>query len=93
MQGNNFLIAVTLALALVVGAILSLATGSWWFLPLVAAIHLTATATVIAVTLRLASQQGKPDPLTEAWLASEASSDGRSRRRQEEQVFGIPERR
>ena len=70
------------ATALVVGAIVVLATGSWWALGLVLLVHLLGGGAAVAYALNRASQSGdKPDPVTEARLEEEeAGSEPRPHR-------------
>ena len=70
-SGTRLLIGFTLAAAIVVGAIISLATGSWWFLALAVAVHVIATFMVMATIGNRLRQQDKPDPVTEARLVEE----------------------
>jgi membrane protein implicated in regulation of membrane protease activity len=72
-SGTRLLVGFTLAVAIVVGAVVSLATGSWWFLILAIAVHLIATATVLGTIGSRLRQQEKPDPVTEARLAEQPS--------------------
>lgn len=65
-SGTRLLVLFTLAAALVVGVVVSLATGSWWFLVLAVGLHAAATALVLLGVFRLVAQEDKPDPLTEA---------------------------
>lgn len=65
------MVGFTLAVALVVGAVVSLATGSWWFLILAVGIHLICTVIVLGTIGRRLGQEEKPDPVTEARLAEE----------------------
>ena len=70
-SGTRLLIAFTLAAAIVVGAVISLATGSWWFLALAVAVHGFATFVVMATIGNRLREQDKPDPVTEARLLEE----------------------
>ena len=65
-SGTRLLIGFTLAVAIVVGAIISLATGSWWFLILAIAVHAFGTFIVMGTIASRLRQQDKPDPVTEA---------------------------
>jgi membrane protein implicated in regulation of membrane protease activity len=65
-SGTRLLLAFTLAMAIVLGAIVSLATGSWWFLAAAVAVHVIATFTVMALIGGRLREQDKPDPVTEA---------------------------
>jgi hypothetical protein len=65
------MIGFTFAVVLVVGAIVSLATGSWWFLILAIGIHaIASTAVLLTIGSRL-KQEDKPDPVTEARMAED----------------------
>jgi membrane protein implicated in regulation of membrane protease activity len=60
------------ALALMVGAIASLALGSWWILVAVLAVHAVISAIVVGYAWRQASRTvDKPDPVTEARVEQE----------------------
>jgi len=69
------------ALALMVGAIASLALGSWWILVVVLAAHAVISAIVIAYAWRQASRTAdKPDPVTEARVEEEGEDKPRAAR-------------
>jgi membrane protein implicated in regulation of membrane protease activity len=70
----RMLVIFTAATALVVGAVIALATGSWWILPLVILAHVLATLLVLAVTGKALTQYDKPDPNVEA--REEPEGDG-----------------
>ena len=53
MASSRLLITVSLAFAVVLGAFLTLISGSWAWLPLVLAVHAGGTAAVVIVTMRL----------------------------------------
>jgi membrane protein implicated in regulation of membrane protease activity len=74
-SGNRLLILFTFAVALVVGAIISLAVGSWWVLAAAVAVHLIATALVLGVIGSRLRQADKPDPVTEARITEERHTD------------------
>jgi membrane protein implicated in regulation of membrane protease activity len=64
------------ALALMIGAIASLALGSWWILIAVLAAHAVISAVVVAYAWRHASSTAdKPDPVTEARAEEEGDDD------------------
>jgi membrane protein implicated in regulation of membrane protease activity len=64
------------ALALMVGAIASLALGSWWILVAVLAVHALVSAVVIGYAWHQAGRSvDKPDPLTEARLEQESDEE------------------
>jgi membrane protein implicated in regulation of membrane protease activity len=62
------LTAFTLAAAIVVGAIVSLATNSWWFLLIAVAIHAVVSTIVLGLVFKATNQGDKPDPVTEAHM-------------------------
>ena len=72
--GNNrLLLAVSFGTFAVVGAVIGLATGSWWFLAVAMAVHVLVTAVVLgAVGSLLAGDQDKPAP-TEVARREEAT--------------------
>jgi len=70
-SGTRLLIGFTLGVMIVVGAIVSLATGSWWFLILAIGMHAIATVIVLTTIGSRLREQDKPDPVTEARLAEE----------------------
>jgi membrane protein implicated in regulation of membrane protease activity len=65
-SGTRLLVIFTFAIALVVGAVISLALGSWWILGAAVAVHAIATALVLGVVARRLQEADKPDPITEA---------------------------
>jgi membrane protein implicated in regulation of membrane protease activity len=71
-SGSKLLIGFTFGTAIVVGVVVSLATGSWWFLALALAIHALGTFIVMRGISKRLEQQEKPDPTTEARLEDEA---------------------
>lgn len=75
-SGTRLLIGFTLAAAIVVGAVISLATGSWWFLILALGVHAIGTITVMVVLWHRLREQDKPDPVTEARLLEERDREG-----------------
>jgi hypothetical protein len=78
-MGNpRLLVAYTLGVALVLGAILVLATNSWWALVGVLAVHFAASAFFLMYTLRRVEQGDKPDPVTEAHIEA-GDNDSRTR--------------
>ena len=78
-SGTRLMVGFSLAVALVVGAVVSLATGSWWFLILAVVVHLIATVTVLATIGSRLRQEEKPDPVTEARIAEEPAEAERER--------------
>lgn len=75
MFGNpKLLFWVTLAGAVIVAAILVLATGKWWtiFLPLAA--HGIGSTLVMTGVLRMLDERDKPDPVTQAHLDEQGNT-------------------
>ena len=59
------------ATLLVVAAVVGLATGMWWVLGVVLALHLITFAVVMTPVMRSLQGGDKPDPVTEARLEEE----------------------
>jgi membrane protein implicated in regulation of membrane protease activity len=74
-SGTRLLVIFTLGAAIVVGAVVSLITGSWWFLALALAIHCIATFLVMGAIGSRLRQQEVEDPVTEARLAEERAEE------------------
>lgn len=72
---NRVLLAMTFLAALVVGAVVSLATGSWWFLPLALAVHALGTVAVAAIVLAMTTQTEHLSPSAAAALEDEGVDD------------------
>ncbi|HKG39289.1 MAG TPA: hypothetical protein VKB25_09900 [Conexibacter sp.] len=72
---HRLVIAMTLLAALVVGAIVSLATGSWWFLPLALGFHAFGTIVVLTVALAMTTETEHLSPSAAAQLEDEGVSD------------------
>lgn len=75
LAGNRLLIAMTFLAALVVGAVVSLATGSWWFLPLALGVHALGTIAVVTVALGMTTQTEHMSPTAAARLEDEGVED------------------
>jgi CHASE2 domain-containing sensor protein len=69
----RLLILFTLATAVVVGAVLALATGKWWTLLIPVLLHGIATTIVMSGILKALDQGDKPDPVTQARLEDEGA--------------------
>ena len=61
----------TLAAAIIVGAIISLATNNWLFLVLAVGVHVIVTSLAMSSIFRATNQGDKPDPVTEAHMDAE----------------------
>jgi membrane protein implicated in regulation of membrane protease activity len=68
-SGNRLLLVFTFGVAVVVGAIISLAVGSWWVLAAAVAVHVIGTVMVLGLVSKRLQEEDKPDPVTEARLA------------------------
>jgi hypothetical protein len=62
------------AIVLTFGAIVALASGKWWILPLAAGIHALGTMTVILTALRMTTISEHPAPEVHAAMAEEGVS-------------------
>jgi hypothetical protein len=69
------LFIVTLLAALTVGAVVALATGSWWALVVAAAVHAVGTMVVAAGAIQLTTQIEHASPETTARLEEEGVAD------------------
>jgi hypothetical protein len=69
---NRLLIGVTLAAALVVGAIFTVVTGAWWSLLIAVGVHALGTLAVALLVLEMSSQPESPGPE----LLSELEAEG-----------------
>lgn len=74
-SANRLALGMTFLAALVVGAILSLATGSWWFLLLPLAAHAVATIAVVLGALQLTTETEHLSPGAAARLEDEGVPD------------------
>jgi hypothetical protein len=72
---NRLIVAMTLLVALVVGAIVSLATGSWWFLLLALGLDVLGVLSVVAIVLAMTTQTEHMSPSAAARLADEGVED------------------
>jgi membrane protein implicated in regulation of membrane protease activity len=68
------LVAYTLGVAIVVGAVISLALDSWWFLIVALGAHFLASAFFLVYTFKALESGDKPDPVTEAHMEAEGSN-------------------
>jgi membrane protein implicated in regulation of membrane protease activity len=72
MFGNpRMLLWMTLAAAVIVGAIAALATGKWWVILIPLALHALGTTLVLTGVFRVLGERDKPDPVTQARLDEE----------------------
>ena len=75
MTGNpRLLVIITLATALMVGAIIALATGKWWTIAIPLVLHGLTTVVVVSGVFKRMDQGDKPDPVTEARLDEEGAN-------------------
>jgi hypothetical protein len=69
------LIAITLFVAIVVGAVIALITGAWWVIFIALALHAIGTLVVVGTAFTLATRGESPDPRTAAALEARGVSD------------------
>jgi hypothetical protein len=72
---SRLLIGLLLMVALVVGAFLSILTGSWWLLAAALAVHFAGTALVLFTTMRLLGDVEAPSPTAAAALEARGVRD------------------
>lgn len=72
---NRLVVAMMLLVALVVGAIVSLATGSWWFLLLALGLDVLGVLAVVGIVLAMTTQTEHMSPGAAARLADEGVED------------------
>jgi hypothetical protein len=75
LSGGRLGLAITLGVALTVGALLVLYGGSWWWLLVPVAVHAAGTALVIGTAWRLAGEGEHPAPETVALLEEQGVPD------------------
>jgi hypothetical protein len=75
LAANRVLIVLSLAALIVVGVIVSLATGSWWALVAACAVHATATLLIAAFAIHMTTRVEHADPTTAARLEAEGVTD------------------
>lgn len=69
------IIAITFFVALIVGALIALITGAWWFLIVALVLHVIGTLVVVATAFTLATRGESPDPRTAAALEARGVGD------------------
>jgi hypothetical protein len=69
------LIAITFFVALIVGAVIALITGAWWFILVALALHAIGTFVVVGTAFSLATRGESPDPRTAAALEARGVTD------------------
>ena len=84
------LTAFTLAAAIILGGVVSLATNNWWFLLIAVGLHAVVSTIVLGFVFKATNQGDKPDPVTEAHLDAE---DGTGRHGQAERDADTGKRR
>jgi membrane protein implicated in regulation of membrane protease activity len=62
------LTAFTLAAAIILGGIISLATDNWWFLLIAVGLHAVVSTLMLGLIFKATNQGDKPDPVTEAHI-------------------------
>jgi len=69
------LLAITFFVALIVGALIALITGAWWFILVALVLHAIGTLVVVTTAFSLATRGESPDPRTAAALEARGVSD------------------
>lgn len=69
------IVAITLFVALIVGALIALITGAWWFLIVALVLHAIGTTVEVGTAFTLATRGESPDPRTAAALEARGVSD------------------
>jgi len=72
---SRILILATLFVALIVGVVVGLATGQWWWLLVAFAVHALGTAVVVSTALRMTASVESPDPRAAAALEEQGIRD------------------
>jgi hypothetical protein len=72
---NRLILIITFLMFLVVGAIVSLAVGSWWILLAVVAVHAVATVLMTAGVLQATADVERPDQATLGRMEAEGVPD------------------
>jgi membrane protein implicated in regulation of membrane protease activity len=72
---SRILILAMLFVALIVGVVVGLATGQWWWLLVALAIHAVGTTVVVSTTLRMTASVESPDPRAAAALEEQGVRD------------------
>ena len=75
LAADRRLIVVALLAVLIIGAIVSLTTGSWWFVLVAVAVHALVTVILAGGALRVVTDVERPDPSTAARLRDEGVGD------------------
>jgi hypothetical protein len=68
---HRFQLVRSTAIVLTFGAVVSLATGDWWLLPLAAGVHALGTMTVTLTTIRMTTISEHPAPEVAAAMSAE----------------------
>jgi hypothetical protein len=74
MSMHRFQLIRTFAIVLTFGAVVALATGKWWLLPLAAGVHALGTMTVLLTSIRMTTISEHPSPAVAAALSEEGVS-------------------
>jgi hypothetical protein len=89
LSDNRILIAITFLTLVVVGAIVALATGSWWAVVLAATVHALGTYVVLTTLASAARQVEHVSPTATGALAKEGVAEpGRTAQRPRRGVLG-----
>jgi hypothetical protein len=69
------IVAITFFVALIVGALIALITGAWWFIIVALVLHGIGTLVVVGTAFSLATRGESPDPRTAAALEARGVRD------------------
>jgi hypothetical protein len=75
LSANRLILIISFLTLLVVGAVLALITGSWWWLIVPLVVHAIATVALGAGIIHATKQAEKPDPATVAKMEDEGVAD------------------
>jgi hypothetical protein len=75
LSANRLILIISFLTLLVVGAVLALITGSWWWLIVPLVVHAIATVALGAGMVQATTQAEKPDPSTVARMEDEGVPD------------------
>jgi hypothetical protein len=79
LSANRLILIISFLTLLVVGAVLALITGSWWWLIVPLVVHALATFVLGAGIIHATTQTEKPDPSTVAKMEDEGVPDPEGR--------------
>src|SRR5690606_126023 len=72
---SRILIVAMFFVALIVGVVIGLASGQWWWILVALAVHALGTVVVVSTTLRMTASVESPGPTASAALEEEGIRD------------------